>query len=94
MLGLFVNTLTPNGKHSRQNGESLRQQIQMQLSLKPKNFFRTFHCISEIYMQFWVLKKQDESHSWSISKIIASERGGYLNVEKVLFQATLRQSTC
>ena len=36
--GVFVNTLTANGKYSRRNRESFQQQIQIQLSQKRQTF--------------------------------------------------------
>ena len=38
--------------------------------------------------------KKCESYSFSISQIIDSEGGGYLNVQNALLQKTFRQSTC
>ena len=40
-LGLFLNTLTTDDKHSPQNGGDLWQPIQIQLSRK-KKFFQNF----------------------------------------------------
>ena len=42
MLGLFVNTMTPDDKYSQLNRENFTQQIQMQLSQKTKNFSQVF----------------------------------------------------
>ena len=39
---LFPNKLTADGKYSLLNWENLTQHIQMQLSLKPKTFYRFF----------------------------------------------------
>ena len=43
-LGLFLNTLTADDKHSLLNGENLRQPIQMQLTRKKTflNFLLNF----------------------------------------------------
>ena len=38
ILGLFVNTLTSDGKYSLRKGENLRKPIQMQLSKKQETF--------------------------------------------------------
>ena len=38
ILGLFVNTLTTDGKYSLFNRDNLKQPIQMQLSNKQKRF--------------------------------------------------------
>ena len=39
------------------------------------------------------LENKDQSHSLSITEIINCERGSYLNVQKAIFHATLRQTT-
>ena len=38
VLGQFVNTMTADYKYFRWNVENLRQQVQTQISLKPKTF--------------------------------------------------------
>ena len=73
----------------------------MQLSQAPKYFSQFFIVFlkspsnSEYFAKTKKTKqnKKNESHSLSMSEIIDSERGGYLNVKKVLCQNTLRQST-
>ena len=42
LLGQFVNILTANSKHSRQNRENLSQQVPMQTSPKLKTCSRLF----------------------------------------------------
>ena len=42
VLGQFVNTMTADYKYFRYNLENLRQQVQTQISLKPKTFSRFF----------------------------------------------------
>ena len=42
ILGLFVNTMTADGKHSLLNRDNLMQPIQMQLCKKQKPFFQFF----------------------------------------------------
>ena len=61
---------------------------------KPKTFSLIFIAFLKSTSNSQYFEKQDGSHSLIISKIIDSERGGYLNVSQVLFQAKLRQSTC
>ena len=39
-------------------------------------------------------RKKDQSHSLSITKIINCETGSYLNLQKAIFHATLRQTRC
>ena len=59
-----------------------------------ENLFSVSYCISEIYVKFGVFWKKDQSHSLSITDIINSETGSYLIVQKAIFHATLRQTTC
>ena len=39
-------------------------------------------------------EKKYQSYSLSITEIINCETGSYLNVQKAIFHATLRQTTC
>ena len=39
-------------------------------------------------------ENEDQLHSLNISEVIDSEKCGYLNARKLLFQNTLRGSTC
>ena len=39
-------------------------------------------------------EKKDKSHSLTITEIIRCETGSYLNIQKVIFHATLQQITC
>ena len=78
-LGLLVNALTANDNYSRHNMENSTQQIQMQLSQKPKTFSGFFIPFlksksNSVYSE----KKINESHRLSISEIIDCERDGYL----------------
>ena len=58
---------------------------------KIKLFLWSFFCISEMCMKFkTVREKKYEYPSLIISEIMDCERGGYLNVEKVLLQKTMR----
>ena len=80
MLGLFVNTLTVHDKYSPQNKRNFPQQIQKQLSQKPKTFSQISIAFLTSTSNFEYFEKTDLSHSLSISEIIESERGSYLNV--------------
>ena len=67
----------------------------MQTSLKLKTYSRFFYCICGMYVKFEVFrKKKDQSRSLSITEIINCETGIYLNVQKAIFDATLRKTTC
>ena len=59
-----------------------------------ENFFWIFSCVSEIYVKFEYFEKKDQSQSLSITEIINCETGSYLNVQKAIFHATLRKTTC
>ena len=60
-----------------------------------ENLFSIFYCVSEIYGKFRVFKKKkNQSQSLCITAIINSETGSYLNVQKAIFHATLRKTTC
>ena len=56
ILGLFVNTLTPDYKHSLRNSDNFLQPIQMQLSQKQKPF-------SDFFPQFLKSKSNVEDFS-------------------------------
>ena len=62
---------------------------------KTENFFSIFCCASEIYVKFGVFwQRKDKSHSLSIREIINCKTSSYLNVQKAMFLATLRQILC
>ena len=88
ILGLFVNTLTADGKYSHNNRENFPQQIQMQLSQKAKLFSGFLFAFPKFTSYSEYFEKKDESHSLSISEIIGWESGDYLNVQRVLFWNT------
>ena len=52
ILGLFVNTLTPDDKYSLRNSEFLLQPIEMQLSKKQKTFSQFFANFLKITSNF------------------------------------------
>ena len=84
-LGQFVNTL---------NQENLSQQVPMQTSLKVKTCSRFLIAFLKCTLNFEYFERKDQCHSLSISEIINCETGSYLNVQKVIFHATLRKTTC
>ena len=61
---------------------------------KTEHFFRISYYVFEIYVKFGVFSKKNQSHSVTITEIINWETGSYLNVQKSMFHATLRQKTC
>ena len=58
------------------------------------NFFRTFITFLKSTLNLEYFEKKDQSKSLSITEIINCETGSYLNVQKAMFHATLRQVTC
>ena len=93
LLGEFVDTLTADYKYSRQNWENLWQQVPMQTSLKLKTCSTFFIAFLKSTLNLEYFEKKDQSQSLSITEIINCERGRYLNVQKAIFHATLRQAT-
>ena len=75
MLGLFVNTLSDDGKYSLLYRDNLTQQIQILLSQKPKTFSELFTKILKPILNFEHFKKKYDPHSRCSSQITASEKG-------------------
>ena len=63
ILGLFVNTLTDDGKYSLLYRDNLMQQIQILLSQKPKTFSKLSSEILKPTLNFEHFQKKDDSHS-------------------------------
>ena len=75
ILGLFVNTLTDDGKYSLLYRDNLTQQIQIPLSKKPKTFSKLFSEILKHTLKFEHFQKKDDPHSRCSSQINVSEKG-------------------
>ena len=75
ILGLFVNTLTDDGKDSLLYRDSLTQQIKILLSQKPKTFSQLSSEILKPTLNFEHFQKKDDPHSRYISQITVSEKG-------------------
>ena len=58
ILGLFVNTLTADDKHSCRNSKNLRQPIQVQLSNKDETFFEFFALFLKLSSIFQIFEKK------------------------------------
>ena len=86
ILGLFVNTLTAEYTYSCRNMQISTQQVQTPLSLKQKTFSRFFIAFLKSTWNGEHFEKKGESSRLSISEIIDSKRGGYLNAWKELLQ--------
>ena len=90
ILDVFVNTLTAEFSYSRRNMQTVNQQVQTPLSLKQKTFSRFFIAFLKSIWNGEHFQKKGESSSLSISEIIDSKRGGYLNAWKALLQNSFR----
>ena len=66
------------------------QQLEAPFSQKQKIFSGFFIAFLKFVLNLEHFEKKGEYPSRVISKIIESERGGYLNVLKVLLQSTFR----
>ena len=66
----------------------------MQISRKLKTFSGLFIAFLKSTLNLEYFERKDQSQSLSIKEIIKCETGSYLNVQKVIFHATLRQTTC
>ena len=80
MLTLFVDTLTIDDKYSRRNMLKFTQQLEAPLPQKQKTFSGLFLPFLKCALNLEHFEKKDEYPSLVISRIIDSERGGYLNV--------------
>ena len=94
VLGQFVNTLTADYQYSRQNRENLWQQVSRQISRKVNSFSEFFIAFVKSTLNLEYFKQKDQSQSLSITEIINCETRSYLNVQKAMFHATIRQITC
>ena len=77
---LFVNTLTPDDKYSRQYIQPFWQQVQAPLPQKGENFFRFFIAFLKCAWNLEHSEKKEEYPSLIITEIYASERDVYLSV--------------
>ena len=75
-----MNTLAADNKYSRRNVQNFQQQLPTALSQTQKILPAIFTSFLKSTSNLEYFFKKDESPSLSISQIIDSERGGYLNV--------------
>ena len=59
-----------------------------------EHFSQFFITFLKCTLNFEYLEEKDQSQSLTIRKIINCESGSYLNVQKAIFQVTLRKPTC
>ena len=69
-----------DSKYSRRNMLNFTQQLEAPLSQKQKTFSEFFIAFLKCALNLEHLEKKDEYPSQVLSRIIDSERGGYLNV--------------
>ena len=67
-------------RYSRRNMLNFRQQLKALLSQKQKTFSGLFLAFLKCALNLEHFEKKDEYCSLVISKVIDSERGGYINV--------------
>ena len=72
--------MTTDDKYSRRKMLNFTQQFEPPLSQKQKTFSEIFLAFLKCSLNLEHFEKQDEYPSLVISRIIDSERGGYLNV--------------
>ena len=75
ILGLFVNTLTEDGKYSLLYRDNLTQQTQILLSPKPKTFSKLSSEILKPTLSFEHFQKKYDPHSRCSSQITVSDKG-------------------
>ena len=80
VLGQFVNTMTAVCNYFRWNLENLLQQLQTQISLKPKTFSQFFIALMKSALNLEYFGKKDQSHSLSITEINNCKTSSYLIV--------------
>ena len=59
-----------------------------------EHFFWIFIAFMKFKLNLEYFETKDQSQSLSITEIIKCGTGSYLNVQKAMFHATLRQITC
>ena len=84
--------MTTDDKYSRRNMRNFTQEFEALLYQKQKLFSGFFLAFLKCALNLKDFEKKDEYPSLVISKVSDSERGGYLNLQKVLLQNTIRYS--
>ena len=72
--------MTTDDNYSRRNMLNFTQQFEAPLSQRQKTFSGSFLAFLKCALNLEHFEKKDEYSSLVISKVIDSERGGYLNV--------------
>ena len=79
-MTVYFNTLTTDDKYSSRNMLNFTQQLEALLSQKEKTYSRFFLAFRKYPLNLENFEKKDEYPSLVISKVIDSERGGYMNI--------------
>ena len=66
----------------------------MQTSLTLKTCSQFFIALLKSTLNLEYFERKGQSQTLSITEIINSETGSYLNVQKAIFHATVRKTTC
>ena len=66
----------------------------MHISQQMTTFSQFFIEFLKSTLNLEYFERKDQSQSLSITEIVNFETGSYLNVQKAVFHATLRQKTC
>ena len=85
--------MTVDEKHYLLIRDNLTQTIPIQWSQKQKTFCAFFFPYLKAILNFKHSQKEDDPHSWCISGNTGSEKYGWINVLKAVFQRTLRWAT-
>ena len=70
------------------------QQVQKKISRELNTFSGFFIAFLKATLNLEYFLKKDQSQSLSITEINNCETGSYLNVQKHIFHATFRKTTC
>ena len=92
--GMLVSTLADDHMYSPHSWQKFPQRIQTQLFKKAKIIPEIFIAFLKSTWNFVHLENKDQLDSLYSFKVINSEKCTYLNAKKLLFQNTLRESTC
>ena len=84
--------MTLDDKEYLVDRDNLREGIQMKLSKNQKTFSEISAAFLNALLNFKHLPKKDDPDSWSISGNTGSEKNGEINIQKAVFQRTLRQT--
>ena len=79
MLGLSLNTLTTDHMYSCHSRKKFRQQVPNHLCSKSKTFSGVIIAFLNSTEKFEHFEKKDHLHTFSISRVIDSQKCGSLN---------------